>query len=101
MKSPRCLRKPNRFASSFWRPTNYRVGGETRLHSDACIISTTIVPAHGSQSKKKTFREDLYYRLNIISIEVPPLRQRRYSIAPVELFTETAHMRHKRAALNA
>lgn len=52
-----------------------RVGGETALQSDARIVSATNrnvseLVADG------TFREDLYYRLNIVPIEVPPLRSR-------------------------
>jgi len=56
-----------------------RVGGEQVLRSDARIISATNrdiqeLVAEGA------FREDLYYRLNIIPIEVPPLRNRREDI---------------------
>ncbi|MEP3480299.1 MAG: sigma-54 dependent transcriptional regulator [Fuerstiella sp.] len=52
-----------------------RVGGEAALQSDARIVSATNrnvaeLVADG------TFREDLYYRLNIVPIEVPPLRSR-------------------------
>ena len=56
-----------------------RIGGEELLESDARIVSATNrdvlrLIAEGS------FREDLFYRLNIVPIEVPPLRQRREDI---------------------
>lgn len=74
-----------------------RVGGETRLHSDARIISATNRSAH-ELIEEGAFREDLYYRLNIIPIEVPPLRNRREDIPLlVEHFLEHFCIRHKRA----
>ncbi|MFN3152501.1 sigma-54-dependent transcriptional regulator [Bremerella sp.] len=56
-----------------------RVGGEEPLTSDARIVSATNrdIP---QLVEDGSFREDLYYRLNIIPIEVPPLRQRREDI---------------------
>jgi len=53
-----------------------RVGGEETLHTNARIIAAT------NRDLKKAmvagiFREDLYWRLNVIAIHVPPLRERR------------------------
>jgi len=56
-----------------------RVGGEETMSSDARIVSATNrdIPL---MVEEGSFREDLYYRLNIVPIEVPPLRQRRDDI---------------------
>ncbi len=56
-----------------------RVGGEKVIPVDVRVISAT------NQSlldmiKKRTFREDLYYRLNVVRLEIPPLRGRREDI---------------------
>lgn len=52
-----------------------RVGGENSLVSTARIVSATNRDIE-SLVQEGTFREDLYYRLNIVPIEVPPLRAR-------------------------
>lgn len=56
-----------------------RVGGEETLESDARIVSATNRDMQALVNDG-TFREDLFYRLNIVPIEVPPLRQRREDI---------------------
>lgn len=56
-----------------------RVGGEETLDSDARIVSATNRDVQ-QLVEAGTFREDLFYRLNIVPIEVPPLRQRRDDI---------------------
>ncbi|MEK0426682.1 MAG: Transcriptional regulatory protein ZraR [Planctomycetota bacterium] len=56
-----------------------RVGGEQVLRSDARIVSATNRNIQ-ELVEEGTFREDLYYRLNIIPIHVPPLRSRREDI---------------------
>ncbi len=56
-----------------------RVGGEESLVSDARIVSATNRDVQ-QLVEDGTFREDLFYRLNIVPIEVPPLRQRRDDI---------------------
>jgi len=52
-----------------------RVGGTVPLHSDFRIIAATHQDLQEG-IRKKTFRQDLYYRLNVIHVQVPPLRER-------------------------
>jgi len=61
-----------------------RVGGKEPVPIDVRVISTTNVDIKQAVSEKK-FREDLYYRLNVIPIRVPPLRDRK---GDVEVLTE-------------
>jgi len=56
-----------------------RVGGEETLEVDVRVIAATNKNLN-EEMKKGTFREDLYYRLNVIPIFVPPLRQRKDDI---------------------
>src|SRR5208337_1307185 len=52
-----------------------RVGGTVPLHSDFRVVAATHQDLQES-IRKKTFRQDLYYRLNVIHLQVPPLRDR-------------------------
>jgi two-component system NtrC family response regulator len=65
-----------------------RVGSSENINIDVRIIAAT----HQSLEEKikdGSFREDLYYRLNIVSLHIPPLRERREDILPlIEYFTE-------------
>jgi len=55
-----------------------RVGGRERIHADIRVMRRRIVIDGGAG--RGTFRQDLFYRLNVFPIEIPPLRQRRDDI---------------------
>tara|TARA_R110002073_G_scaffold256799_4_gene419366 strand:- start:11549 stop:12910 length:1362 start_codon:yes stop_codon:yes gene_type:complete len=75
-----------------------RVGGEELIHTDVRIVSATNRSVH-ELIEEGVFREDLFYRLNVIPIEVPPLRARREDIPLlVEHFLEQFCTRHSRDA---
>ena len=57
----------------------YRVGGDKPIKVDVRIIAATHQNLNNLVSQK-SFREDLFYRLNVIKIEVPPLRDRKEDI---------------------
>jgi DNA-binding NtrC family response regulator len=55
--------------------TFHRVGGETTIEADVRIIAATNADLEEMCDEGK-FRRDLYYRLNVFPIEIPPLRER-------------------------
>lgn len=57
----------------------HRVGGNTLINVDVRIIAATNRPLD-ELVKRKEFREDLYYRLHILNVNIPPLRQRQEDI---------------------
>ncbi|UTR08916.1 sigma 54-interacting transcriptional regulator [Evansella sp. LMS18] len=63
----------------------YRVGGTQRIHVDVRIIAATNRSLE-EMVEKGEFREDLYYRLNVISLQITPLRERK---ADIYLLTDT------------
>jgi transcriptional regulator with PAS, ATPase and Fis domain len=70
-----------------------RIGGNSTVKVDVRIISATSSNLE-QMVKDGTFREDLYYRLNVIPVSLPPLRERREDIPLlvqkfVEQFCET------------
>src|ERR1017187_3629458 len=62
-----------------------KVGGEETIHFDARIIATTNKNLH-ELVRKGRFRDDLYFRLKVFMIEVPPLRERKDSIPSLVTF---------------
>jgi len=72
-----------------------RVGGTKTIKVDLRIIAATNRDlAEGV--KNKTFRQDLFYRLNVIPIRIPPLRERKEDIAQlVEHFINKFNGQHK------
>ena len=80
----------------------YRVGGGATVMADVRILAATHQDLE-SLVKQGRFREDLYHRLNVIRIDIPPLRERREDIprlmefflkkVAAELATETKEIR--------
>jgi two-component system response regulator AtoC len=65
-----------------------RVGDTQASYVDVAIIAATAKDL-ASEVKNNRFREDLYYRLNVLPIHIPPLRERKADIPPlVEYFID-------------
>ncbi len=56
-----------------------RVGGNKTLRADVRVITSTNKDLH-ELVRRGEFRQDLYYRLNVINIKIPPLRERKEDI---------------------
>jgi two-component system, NtrC family, response regulator AtoC len=73
----------------------YRVGGKRPVRVDARVVVATNRNLDAA-IRQGTFREDLFYRLNVVTIRVPPLRERREEIGPlVRHFVEKYRQRYR------
>jgi DNA-binding NtrC family response regulator len=59
-----------------------RVGGNVPIQTDVRIITATNTSLQ-DEVAKQNFREDLYYRINVVSFTIPPLRDRLSDIEPL------------------
>jgi len=76
-----------------------RVGGNVPIKVDVRIITATNSLLL-EEVQKQQFREDLYYRINVVSLAIPPLRERLGDIAPltdhfIQLFNQVHHKQLK------
>jgi DNA-binding NtrC family response regulator len=63
----------------------FRVGGLEKRKADVRIIAATNRDLE-SEVKKRNFRDDLYFRLNVVRLHIPPLRDRKEDILPLFRF---------------
>ena len=74
-----------------------RLGGNREIHVDVRVICATHQPLI-QMVAASTFREDLYHRLNVVDIQIPPLRERREEIpALVETFLHRFALKYGKA----
>lgn len=62
----------------------YRIGGRTAIKLDVRILAATNKDLEKMIEERK-FREDLFYRLNVVPIHIPPLRERKNDILPLAM----------------
>lgn len=74
----------------------YRVGGDNPLHTDVRVIAAANVDLK-ALVEQGCFRQDLFYRLNVFPIFVPPLRERKEDIPLLtEIILEKLNRRHRK-----
>lgn len=65
--------------------TFYPIGGTREMHVNVRVLSATHRNLE-QMARAGTFREDLYHRLRVTTIHIPPLRERKADILPLVLF---------------
>ena len=74
----------------------YRLGGTRAIKFDVRVIAATNRNLEEMVRIGK-FREDLYYRINIVQLEIPPLRERTEDVIPlIEMFLEQINQKYNR-----
>jgi len=77
----------------------YRVGGKRPLRADARVVVATNRVLE-EEIARGNFREDLYYRLNVVSVHVPPLRDRKEDVPHlIEHFRRKYGSKYKQGAM--
>ena len=100
--------KPGQAAARFGVPQHSSVGSTDSLPVDTRILAASNQPLE-QRVRDGRFRADLFYRLNVIRLEIPPLRQQRRHPALVDRFLAETCLRagrdligyHRRCAAQA
>jgi DNA-binding NtrC family response regulator len=74
-----------------------RVGGTASLHADVRVLAATNRPLE-DDVEQKTFRADLFYRLNAFTVRLPPLRERQSDILPLAEYFLARYAKRNRSA---
>jgi DNA-binding NtrC family response regulator len=74
-----------------------RVGGTASIHADVRVIAATNRPLE-DDVEQKTFRPDLFYRLNAFTVRLPPLRERQSDILPLAEYFVARYAKRNRIA---
>ncbi len=76
-----------------------RVGGTKEINVDVRVVAATNRDLL-KMSQEGSFREDLYYRLNVLSLEIPPLRERRSDIPVLIGYFVKKHTRNTKREIS-
>jgi DNA-binding NtrC family response regulator len=77
-----------------------RLGGDQTLRTKVRVIAATNKDL-STMVKEKTFREDLFYRLNVVLIQLPPLRERAEDVLPLAEYFLQREAKERRLKFSA